>query len=97
MTEPLYATSPMTIGKHQWRLIVYTSQYYGIVSCFQWRRDGEPWRDQRDWPRYDINDGTWGGMPKTLRTLWLRHQEEIRAALRGEIHAPDQLSLIPTA
>jgi hypothetical protein len=90
--NPLYATPPMTIGKHEWRLIVYPYYSGGNVTEYQWRRGDEfglpeafrdTWHADRDWPRYDINDGMYAGLPRTLVRLYERHRDEIKAALEG--------------
>ena len=42
-----------------------------FVGC-EWRRLDEPfehWRQARDWPRYDFNNGQTLGLPITLRKL----------------------------
>jgi hypothetical protein len=82
--HPIYATPPMTIGKHEWRLIVYPHYTGSNVTSYQWRGDAEDyWRDQRDWPRYNFNDGMYMGLPKTLVRLHEQHRGEIEAALKG--------------
>jgi hypothetical protein len=87
--HPIYATPPMTIGKHEWRLIVYPYYTGGNVTSYQWRGDAEDyWRDQRDWPRYNFNDGMYMGLPKTLVRLHEQHRGEIEAALKGIPYPP---------
>ena len=75
--EIIRSSEPMTIGKHEWRLTQYRHREYGITFGYEWRRlDEIPgfhpdfWRREAEWPRYDFNDGQFGGLPKTLRNLW---------------------------
>ena len=41
---------------------------------YEWRRTSDPerWRRETEWPRYDINDGQFLGLPRRLRALWER-------------------------
>jgi hypothetical protein len=102
--DPIYATPPMTIGKHEWRLIVYPSNYgHGNVTEYQWRQlpmSGLPewtqpqhWRHEQDWPSYNHNDGMYAGMPRTLKKLYERHEAEIKAALQGIPYQSPQAEL----
>lgn len=105
-----FTSKPMTIGKHEWRIIVFDyggNDYWPPVApcrCtrYEWRnlcdvKDGTrfDWRNETQWPSYNHNDGTYGGLPKTLRTLWERNRVAVQAALKGEPIPDDpQLSLI---
>ena len=87
----LYATPTMKIGQHYWRLVVYAKPDGGRVTSYEWQGPNwygfveyEPqgfWSPQQDWPRYNFNDGTYGGLPKTLRKLYRTYFGEIQAAL----------------
>ena len=92
--QALYISPPLVIGKHEWRCVVYRHSQYGACTDYHWRKIIPPswqadfgpgrWASQEDWPRYDTND-TYGGLPRSLRKLYLRHQTEIEAALaRGK-------------
>jgi hypothetical protein len=92
--NPIYATPPMTIGKHEWRLIVYPHYSGSNVTQYQWRGHVEDyWRPQQDWPRYNFNDGMYLGLPKTLTNLHAQHRDEIEAALKGIPHQSPQADL----
>ena len=81
----LFESTPMKIGKHEWRVVVMPSRYSGNCTEYQFRRIGsEYWKSQYDWPGYNINDGTWGGLPHSLRKLHDRHKAELKAWLNGE-------------
>ena len=44
-----------------------------IFADYEWRRLDERfehWRQARDWPRYDFNDGQHRGPPRSLRKLY---------------------------
>ena len=44
-----------------------------VFVGYQWRRlDGrfEDWRQARDWPKYDSDDGQYRGFPRSLRKLY---------------------------
>ncbi len=86
----LYETPAITIGKHEWRMIVTPSRFVGNCTDYQFRPiGGSIWRDSHDWPSYNHNDGTYGGLPRSLRRLYDRHQAEVIAALEGQ-QAPQQ-------
>lgn len=94
MNLALYISPPMIIGKHEWCCVVYRHAKYGACTEYHWRKlypqswaQGLPpdrWRSQENWPRHDTND-TYGGLPRSLQKLYLRHRQEIEAALaRGK-------------
>lgn len=78
-----YASQPMTIGKHDWRVIV-TDSRFGNSRCteYQWRRGREDWRPSKSWPTYDINNGMTLGLPKSLAKLYAREKIALDAALK---------------
>jgi hypothetical protein len=91
---PLYATPPMSIGNHEWRMIVHPSRHGGNATAHQWRRLGaDAWRDSQEWPGYNPHDGTYEGLPKSLTKLYARHQGQIAAALEGIPYQSPQFSL----
>ena len=73
----------IVIGKHEWRIAYLESGY----TLYEWRKIVPPewtWRDdqwhsQDEWPRYDINDGTWGGLPHGIRRLYERERGSAQA------------------
>ena len=81
-------SSPMRIGKHDWRLVTYwhpTMEYRdgrlteieSQVVGYEWRPAGlafdADWRRDTDWPRYDADNGQTAGLPASLRKLWDRN------------------------
>lgn len=95
----VFATPACVVGKHEWRCIVYhdpkwsgvekNSTGFSIVtgprnfSDWEWRSLGEsPWRARHDWPKYDSHD-SFDGLPKTLQTIWNKHEVEINAAVQS--------------
>lgn len=79
-----YASKPMKIGKNDWRVIVTDSRFGGRCTEYQWRGESGCWRASRDWPAYDINNGSTLGMPKTLAKLYAREKTALDAALGKE-------------
>jgi len=65
-----------------------------VVSRFQWKKPplcfegfvvlDDVWHHEREWPGYDFNDGTYGGLPRTLRKLWEANRVEIERILHGK-------------
>lgn len=101
-----FETPPMKIGKHEWRCVVMESAFGGRSTLYQYRRaayktgdyehSAGRWQDQRSWPRYNINDGLFLGLPKSLQRLYSDHEAEIKAHLgqRAEGQTPTtQMSL----
>ena len=44
-----------------------------IFVDYEWRRLNErfeEWRQARDWPKYDLNDGQHRGLPRSLHKLY---------------------------
>lgn len=85
MTEPVYASPPMRIGKTDWRLLIRPGFGGGLANAYQWRDAAGGWRCQREHPRYNPHDGTYAGLPRGLRNLW---QREAPALRRHGLHAP---------
>lgn len=80
----LFQSPAMTIGKHEWRIVVIPSRYSGNCTEYQFRRTGhQHWQDSNNWHGYNIND-TYLGMPKSLLRLYRSHKAEIVAALDGQ-------------
>lgn len=80
----LYETPTATVGRHEWRLQVYVHPPHGRCARYRWRRAGDTvWREDREWPSFDGNDGVTGGLPRRLATLFARHRAAVRAALEG--------------
>lgn len=104
----IWASPPMRIGAHEWRVCVvedfslYTMKTERMTAC-EWRRattgawtDG--WSHARTWPSYDMNDGAYSGLPRTLTKLWNMHKDHIRALLEGRApEAPKQATLFAEA
>lgn len=93
----LFESPPMKIGKHEWRVVVKPSSYYqGNCTEYQFRRIGATyWMPGSEWPRYDINDGMYLGMPRSLVRLYERHKAELRAWLEGVPEPQASLAFAP--
>ena len=87
----LYESQPMTIGKHEWRVIVRPSYLGGNCTEYQWRPAAMPgllegmdehWRREEDWPGFNGND-TYCGLPRTLRRLYEREKAALDRHLHG--------------
>jgi len=78
-----YASEPIKIGKHAWRVIV-TDSRFGNSRCteYQWRGEFGNWRGSKEWPSYDINNGMTLGLPKTLSKLYARGKIAVDLALK---------------
>ena len=80
--EILEISDPFRIGKHEWRLTLYRTREGKVYTGYEWRKPAvrimgtefppDFWRRDVDWPRYDLNDGLYAGLPKTLLRLWER-------------------------
>jgi hypothetical protein len=90
-----YASPPLTIGKHEWRIVVQDSRFGGRCTAYQWRPVGtDQWRTEREWPSYNFNDGTTAGLPLTLRVLFERERDEVGKAMDWQPEPKQQLTLI---
>lgn len=72
---------PMKIGKTFWRFVVLPSRYGpGLVTDYEWLNteysNAGIWYPSNQWRSYNINDGMYAGLPKTLRKLWQLHSRE---------------------
>jgi hypothetical protein len=53
------------------------------------------WQSYRQWPTYDFNDGTWGGLPHSLRKMYERNRAVVEALLtRQPVPDPAQPELL---
>jgi hypothetical protein len=93
----LYESQPMTIGKHEWRVIVRPHYQGGNCLEYQWRRLDtfglpaafrDPWRGEEEWPGWNGND-TYCGLPRTLEKLYRREKAALDRHLRGIAPLPD--------
>lgn len=93
MDPAVWHSEPMRIGQHDWIIVLFDHEYYGLCSeyCFRGPRAPDHVRPgcyvpaDRYWPTYDNGDEN-GGMPATLRTLYARHKQamaDFRAAWEG--------------
>lgn len=83
--QHLFETPAMIIGKHEWRIIVIPSRYSGYCTLYEFRRiGGNYWKSQHDWPGYNINDGMYLGMPKSITRLYDCNKDDIKAAIEGQ-------------
>jgi hypothetical protein len=100
-----FESAPMKIGKHFWRIVIhdYEMPHGRATQCtaYEFKRSpikagdfmvtDDTWRNYREWPGYDFNDGTYGGLPRTLRKLWDRNRVEIERILHGTEPAQREL------
>ena len=101
----IFTSPPVTIGKTNWRLIVFEkddnvhvyrkgksypelipskirfTRYQFFDDSAYWR--GDKWTDETEHPRYNPNDGTYGGLPKKLRNIFYSNVKDIESALNG--------------
>lgn len=78
-----WESQPIKIGKHEWRMVVRPSTVTpgALSSAHEFRAlaDGGRWRDYREWPSYNFNDGTYAGLPRSLLTrLWPLCEAKVR-------------------
>lgn len=88
-----YESAPCTIGKTDWKVTVLDSSMgHGRVTDYLFRAAGSagPWQSSKDHPKYDINDGTYGGLPKGLVKIYDENRIQIDAALQGRPVPPPQ-------
>lgn len=83
----VYASPPARIGKHEWRIVVYTHNTYGRCTDFQFRgpnaphyRPSWPWNTSKLWPGYNGNDYH-SGLPRSLDRLFGEYANQVRNAL----------------
>lgn len=87
----VYSTPASRIGNtlwlcqvyERWDLKDYRKFEYGFVRATRYlytTGDGV-WRKDEDHPKYNHNDGTYAGLPKGLRQIFLAHESEILEAL----------------
>ncbi len=81
MFDILFSSPTRRIGKTDWRVLVYRSLLYGPCTTYVWRRGRGHWESETCWPTYNGNDGTYGGLPKSLPKLYEKYRREINLAL----------------
>jgi hypothetical protein len=93
-----FESAPMKIGKHFWRIVItpqgYTEYQFRTppVRLRNFTFMDFTWHGETEWPGYDINDGTYSGLPKTLRKLWEANRVAIERILHGK--EPVQMELL---
>lgn len=86
-----FVSEPVTIGRHEWRVVVYGNPHFGICQTYEFRRDQtDRWQNEKRWPGYDIND-TYSGLPRSLRLL---HDRELKDLARFFAGAAQKLATI---
>lgn len=60
---------------YQWRVPAYLFGHHRFPAGH--------WQTQRDWPRYNINDGMYLGLPRGLVKLYQAHKAEIEFFLNS--------------
>lgn len=64
------------IGKTQWRFVVYESMFKGEFSTdYEWLNNGV-WYPSNERKGYNLNDGMYNGLPKSLVNLWAIYKHE---------------------
>ena len=100
-SDPFFASPPMLIGKHEWRVLVIRSLpgREERATMYQWRRVGScDWSDHREWPSYDSDNGTTAGLPRRLTALWDANRVAVKAALEARpVPADPQADLFTAA
>ena len=92
--KPYFESAPVTIGTHEWRMVVKDSHCYGRVTEYQFRTPGQMWRQDKEWPTYNSHDGTYAGCPKSLANkVFYPNEVAIKAALKGETIPESQMTL----
>lgn len=89
-----WTSPPLQIGAHEWRILFTAPGRFGQpwTNAYEWRRRGElDWNPATSWPTYNRNDGTFAGLPRTVRVLWETHEAAGVAAVTGQ--APPQADL----
>jgi hypothetical protein len=83
MTGPLYfASEPVAIDRHQWRVVVTDSKFGGRRFLYQFAAIGELpiWEDMASWPMFRPGTQTMG-LPARLADLHAANAAEIAAAI----------------
>jgi len=96
----LFKSSALTIGKHDWRIVMYAQSDFGgaktVAYTFQWRRgDNDTWNDQQEFPRYSTKKAN-NGLPKTLGWLHSRNQDAMLKVKKQYTEKEDGQSVIST-
>jgi len=81
-----YESIPARIGKHFWRIIVYSHPSYGRCTEYQFKRDDDYdcWHEDKRWPSYNSNDGMYMGCPKSIAAkVYYPNEAAIKAALNS--------------
>lgn len=79
-----WASLPMKIGKHEWRVVVFAHEMYGPCTQYEFRGPKAPWWKSekawsdasRHWRGYDGNH-CYSGMPKGLTRLYEANKGKI--------------------
>ncbi len=90
-----YESTPQTIGKSDWKIVVKDSDYSGRATEYLFRPAGKggAWKPGKEHPNYNINDGQFLGLPKGLLTIYRDNHEQIEAAVSKQpIPSPRQPS-----
>ncbi len=80
----IYTTDPIKINNMLWICSVYKcSKWKENLNTFYYR-DIDQWKDMTTHPKYNINDGTYAGLPKKLVDLYIKNKKNIKSALTGK-------------
>src|SRR3990167_10397383 len=89
---PIFQSPEYLIGKTLWRVLVEQDNA-GTVYCGGVLHESElrtteyeyfdpyyhHWYSMTEHPRYNPDDGSWAGLPKTLLKLYRKYEQEIKA------------------
>ena len=81
-----YESTPALIGKHFWRIIVYSHDAGKRYTEYQFKRDDgcDYWHEDKRWPSYNSNDGMYMGCPKSIAAkVYYPNEVAIKAALNS--------------
>jgi hypothetical protein len=104
--EVLWTSEPMLIGKTHWVAVIYYCNIQEITfSGYHYRDEKfEPcipyteWPTSEDHPKYNSNDGTNMGLPKSLKKLWEQNKQIVaNCALISKAEAVEKIQKSETS
>lgn len=91
--EIVYATPAYRVGHHEWLYVVYegwptslrssgrfTQYFWRSIKHRAWGYTPE-WQRDKQWPRYNGDDGSFAGCPRSIVSIYDRHLDDIDVAL----------------
>jgi hypothetical protein len=84
----IFASKPMRIGEHEWRIVVFRHNDHGTITSYEFRGPAAPpFRQEWDWCNAQRHWPTWNGnlrysgMPKSLSKLYESAKAGIELAM----------------